>query len=55
MTRFHQCAGSLTHYSLPSQNLKPGHSRLPGLEADGKLLVNEFIKATSAPPLPARR
>jgi hypothetical protein len=55
LTSFHQCVGSLTRYSLPSQNLKPGRSRLPGIEADGELPVNEFIRATSAPPLPARR
>jgi hypothetical protein len=55
LTRFHQFVGNLTHCSLTSQNLKPGHSRLPGPEADGELLVDDFIKTTSAPPLPARR
>jgi hypothetical protein len=55
LTRIHQYVSSLKHYSLISQTFKPDHSRRPGPEADGELPVDGFIKATSAPPLPARQ
>jgi hypothetical protein len=38
-----------------SQELKPGRPHLPEQKANGVLLAEDIIKATSAPPLPARR
>jgi hypothetical protein len=55
LIRFHQFVGSLTHYSMTSQHLAPGRLRLPAPPTDRELLVDKFIKAASAPPLPARR
>jgi len=51
----HQFVGCLAHYSLLSQIFKPGRLYLPGQRAYVELLVDNFIKATSAPPLPLRR
>jgi hypothetical protein len=37
------------------QEFKTGRPHLPGQKANGVLLAENIIKATSAPPLPARR
>jgi AcrR family transcriptional regulator len=52
---FHQFVGSLGHYSLMSQIFKAGRRYLPGQKAYVELLVENFIKALSAPGLPAKR
>jgi AcrR family transcriptional regulator len=52
---FHQFVGGLAHYSLMSQIFKPGRRYLPGQKAYVELLVKNFLKATSAPRLPAER
>ena len=51
----HRFVGCLVHSSLLSQLFKPGRLYLPGQRAYVELLVDHFIKATSAPPLPFRR
>jgi hypothetical protein len=38
-----------------SQTLKPGHLRLVWPEANDELLVDGFLKATSAPLMPPRQ
>ena len=50
----HQFVGSLAHYSLMSQIFKTGRWYLPGQKAYVELLVDNFMKATSVPPLSPR-
>jgi AcrR family transcriptional regulator len=51
----HQFVGGLAHYSLLSQIFRPGRLYLPGQRAYVELLVDNFVKATSAPPRPLKR
>jgi len=51
----HQFVGCLAHYSLVSQIFKPSRLYLPGQRAYVDLLVENFIKATSAPLRPPKR
>jgi hypothetical protein len=52
--RFHQFVGSLAHFSMMSQIFKPGRLYLPGQKACVELLVDNFVKANSAPRLRVR-
>jgi AcrR family transcriptional regulator len=51
LTLVHQFVGSLAHYSMVSQIFKPDRFYLPGQKAYIELLVDNFIKANSAPTL----